>query len=60
MVDFQIFCTKSMQIFKVKLGYFGTPFWQKLYIIEICSITLLVDKDPNFHLKSCIVDLDEK
>ena len=25
---FQIFHTKSKQIFKVKLGYFGAPFWQ--------------------------------
>ena len=28
MADFQIFHTKSKQIFKVKLGYFGAPFWQ--------------------------------
>ena len=36
------------------------PLLEKLYIIGMYSMTLLVDKDPNFHLRSCLGDLDEK
>ena len=59
---FHFWCLKQVENvnFQGQTRLLRRPLLEKLYIIGMYSMTLLVDKDPNFHLRSCLGDLDEK
>ena len=56
---FKFFIPKGSKFSKSNQATLAPPSGKTIHI-AMCSMTLLVDKDPNFHLRSCLVDLDEK